>query len=61
MRGMPGPNVAGAIDRGEINVFLGGCCISDDDPTHQCTKCGRTFGGPSGQVSDPPPPDETDA
>ena len=47
VRGMPGPDLMQAISRGRLNVVLGGCCISDHDPTHQCSRCGRTFGSPS--------------
>jgi len=31
---MPGFELFEAAERGE--VALGGCCISDDDPTHEC-------------------------
>ena len=35
--GMPGPELREQSDRGE--VALGGCCVSDDDPTHLCRAC----------------------
>lgn len=40
LRGLPSGAVFKAIDRGEIDVVLGGCVVSDDDPTHQCSTCG---------------------
>jgi len=24
-------------------IILGGCCVTDDDPTWQCAKCGEQF------------------
>ncbi|MBC8394339.1 MAG: hypothetical protein H8E17_17440 [Deltaproteobacteria bacterium] len=30
-----------AIEAGKI--ILGGCCISDNDPSWQCTECGLKF------------------
>jgi hypothetical protein len=35
--GMPGPELAAAAQRGE--VALGGCCISDYDPSWCCADC----------------------
>ena len=42
--GMPGPDLFGAADRGE--VALGGCVIGNDAPTHRCrgVDCGLEFG-----------------
>ena len=25
------------------HVIFGGCCISDDSPSHQCSNCGKQF------------------
>jgi hypothetical protein len=33
------PELQEKLDNGEIT--LGGCCISDDDPAWECTKCGE--------------------
>jgi hypothetical protein len=38
---MPDPAV---LDSDEIDIVLGGCCITDDDPTHRCANCGDEFG-----------------
>ena len=35
--GMPGPDLIGASERGE--VLLGGCCISERDPAWCCLDC----------------------
>lgn len=32
--GMP----SGPLD--ESKYLIGGCCVTDNDPTHECTKCG---------------------
>jgi hypothetical protein len=40
--GFPAGELADAADRGEL--FLGGCCISDDSPTHRCPRCGAESG-----------------
>lgn len=32
--GLPGPEMSGAAERGEI--VLGGCVVWDDQPTHEC-------------------------
>ena len=40
--GFPTPETQKALQRGE--VALGGCCISDDDPTWICRACGRRWG-----------------
>jgi len=29
----------------EGRILLGGCCITDNDPTFECNKCGEKFGG----------------
>ncbi|MBA2283085.1 MAG: hypothetical protein H0W25_17890 [Acidimicrobiia bacterium] len=42
---MPSGEVFEALDAGAIDIELGGCCISDDDPTHRCAACGVSFGG----------------
>lgn len=39
--GYPGPGMMEQVERGEIS--LGGCCISDSQPTHRCPSCGRSF------------------
>lgn len=44
--GMPGLEVFEALQAGEISIGIGGCCISDDDPTHECLACGTRFGDP---------------
>ncbi|MDT3698850.1 MAG: hypothetical protein RO469_05425 [Thermincola sp.] len=33
------------MDKGE--VVLGGCCITDCDPTHHCNECNKDFGRPT--------------
>lgn len=43
MWGMPSPAVFEAIDAGEIDIGIGGCCVSDDDPTYECRACGARF------------------
>lgn len=40
--GMPGWEAGAAEKRGELK--LGGCCVSDDDPSHHCKRCRRDFG-----------------
>jgi hypothetical protein len=35
----PMPETIAAAERGEI--ALGGCVVSGEDPTHQCTACGQ--------------------
>ncbi len=45
LMGMPSGEVFEALDAGAIDIELGGCCISDDDPTHRCAACGVSFGG----------------
>ena len=44
MWGMPAPSVIEALNKGEIDVGIGGCVVSGDDPTHLCTTCGARFG-----------------
>jgi len=39
--GYPGRDLGDAEERGEIK--LGGCCISDDNPTHYCKDCKSEF------------------
>lgn len=41
--GMPTYEAFEAVERGEIS--LGGCCISDNNPTRHCKTCGQDFGG----------------
>lgn len=36
--GMPTDEASAAVDDG--GFFLGGCCIGDDSPTHECEQCG---------------------
>lgn len=42
--GMPEPDVFRAIDVGDIDIVIGGCTISDEDPTYGCKACGTSFG-----------------
>ena len=39
--GLPAPETIDAYHRGEIR--LGGCCITDDNPTHYCKDCKTEF------------------
>jgi hypothetical protein len=39
--GMVGPEMGDAEKRGEVK--LGGCCITDNDPTHYCKDCEHRF------------------
>jgi hypothetical protein len=39
--GLPAPETIDAYHRGEI--ALGGCCITDNDPTHYCKDCKSKF------------------
>ena len=36
--GMPTDEASVAVDDG--GFFLGGCCVGDDSPTHECEQCG---------------------
>lgn len=47
--GMPSADVFGAIEAGEIDIRLGGCCVSDDDATHECRACDALFDSRSHQ------------
>ena len=40
---MPDPDVFEAIDAGDIDVAIGGCVISDEDPNYRCSACGTSF------------------
>ena len=40
--GLPPIEIAPQADRGEL--VLGGCCVSDGDPTWHCFACGAAFG-----------------
>lgn len=40
--GLPSYEVFELVERREI--VLGGCCVSDNDPTRQCKACGQDFG-----------------
>ena len=40
--GMPTHEAFEAVERGEL--LLGGCCVSDTDPTIHCKECGQNFG-----------------
>lgn len=42
--GMPSDLVFEALERDEIDISIGGCCIADDDPTHECVACEARFG-----------------
>ena len=44
LRGMPSPEVGQALAKGVIDVALGGCCVSEDDPDYVCRACGVQFG-----------------
>lgn len=35
--GLPGPELVAAALRGEVRI--GGCCISQESPTHACRSC----------------------
>src|SRR5688572_11192666 len=39
--GLPGPEAMEMAGRGE--VVLGGCVVTDDDPTHECRSCGSLW------------------
>jgi hypothetical protein len=41
--GMPSGEVFEALDAGVIDIEIGGCCLTDDDPTHRCAACGEPF------------------
>jgi hypothetical protein len=41
--GMPTHEAFEALERGEL--ILGGCFVSDDNPTRHCKVCGQDFGG----------------
>ncbi len=41
--GMPSPELMEAAEAGLIDVVLGGCCVTEEDPTHECRACGRQF------------------
>lgn len=43
--GLPGADLYELADHG--SVFLGGCVISDWDPTHMCNTCGTSWGHPA--------------
>ncbi|GAB6174526.1 hypothetical protein JCM15765_40040 [Paradesulfitobacterium aromaticivorans] len=47
LRGMPAwsPELQEKIDKGE--VVLGGCCITDCDPSYHCNECKNDFGRPT--------------
>jgi hypothetical protein len=42
--GMPDPNVFEAIDAGDIDIEIGGCIISEEEPKYRCRECGSSFG-----------------
>lgn len=44
LMGMPSPAVFEAFDAGEIDIELGGSCISDEDLTRRCAACCVSFG-----------------
>ncbi|MDD3888945.1 MAG: hypothetical protein PHR65_03375 [Syntrophomonadaceae bacterium] len=50
LRGMPAwsPELQEKMDKGE--VVLGGCCITDCDPTHHCNKCKKDFCKPTDEM-----------
>ena len=41
---MPTADVIEAISAGEIDVEIGGCLVTDDDPKYSCSACGLSFG-----------------
>lgn len=44
IRGMPTGEVCEASEDGTIDVFIGGCIISEDDPKYHCSNCDTEFG-----------------
>ena len=46
--GYPLPEMMEAAERGEIE--LGGCCVTDEDPTLYCKACGVPFGAPKARA-----------
>ena len=48
LRGFPSPESVAAAERGEL--LLGGCMVSDNDPTHGCPVCRHEI-----QATDPAP------
>lgn len=50
---MPSFEVFEAIEAGEIEIAIGGCCVTDDDPRFECRVCGQRFGGQPRRDSDP--------
>lgn len=45
--GMPSYDLFEAVERGVIDVVLGGCIVGEDDATHRCGRCGGEFAVPS--------------
>lgn len=58
VRGMPTEELVQAVDRGELDVVFGGCCVTSDDPTHACSTCGVQF-RPARGTPRPPAPGAT--
>jgi hypothetical protein len=40
---MPSPEFVEAIDAGRVDAVLGGCCVEEPAPTHECQRCGSRF------------------
>lgn len=38
------PSVELATEENKGKLWLGGCCITGDDPKWRCSKCGHHFG-----------------
>lgn len=43
LMGMPSGEVFEALEAGVVDIEIGGCCLTDDDPTHRCAACGEAF------------------
>lgn len=55
---MPSFEVIEAIEAGEIEIAIGGCCVTDDDPRFECRVCGNRFGGTRQQSTPQTAPNE---
>lgn len=41
--GMPSPELLDAVSTGEVDAIIGGCCVTEPAPTHECRRCGSRF------------------
>jgi hypothetical protein len=41
--GEPSDDVLAALDARSIDIELGGCCVSPDDPNRSCSSCAEQF------------------